>query len=83
MDGRKKPGVAFWATVVVVVVLVGYPLSLFPIAWLDVRGLLPDGTLPGEFTMAYCAPVRWARDNGPEWIEKSTDWIYQVVLPAE
>ena len=24
---RKKPGVAFWATVVVVVVLVAYPLS--------------------------------------------------------
>ena len=24
---RKKPGVAFWTTVVVVVLLVGYPLS--------------------------------------------------------
>ena len=29
----KKPGVAFWATVVVVVVLVGYPLSLGPVLW--------------------------------------------------
>jgi hypothetical protein len=27
---RKKPGVAFWATVVVVVLLVGYPLSIGP-----------------------------------------------------
>jgi hypothetical protein len=26
----KKPGLAFWATVVVVVVLVGYPLSYGP-----------------------------------------------------
>jgi hypothetical protein len=29
-DDRKKPGVAFWATVVVVVVLVLYPLSIGP-----------------------------------------------------
>ena len=27
---RKKPGVAFWTTVVVVVVLVAYPLSFGP-----------------------------------------------------
>jgi hypothetical protein len=27
---RKKPGVAFWATVVLVAVLVGYPLSFGP-----------------------------------------------------
>ena len=30
MTDRKKPGVAFWATVVVVVVLVAYPLSFGP-----------------------------------------------------
>jgi len=29
-ESRKKPGVAFWATVVVVVVLVGYPLNFGP-----------------------------------------------------
>src|SRR5262245_32714981 len=29
---RKKPGVAFWATVVVVVVL-AYPLSFGPVCW--------------------------------------------------
>ena len=33
MTSRKKPGVAFWATVVVVVVLVGYPLSFGPACW--------------------------------------------------
>ena len=30
---RKKPGVAFWATVVVVVVLLAYPLSFGPACW--------------------------------------------------
>src|SRR5262245_26156524 len=31
MTDRKKPGVAFWATVVVVVLLVAYPLSFGPV----------------------------------------------------
>ena len=31
-SARKKPGVAFWVTVVVVAALVGYPLSFGP--WL-------------------------------------------------
>jgi hypothetical protein len=32
-DDRKQPGVAFWATVALVVVLVGYPLSFGPACW--------------------------------------------------
>jgi len=32
---RKKPGVAFWATVGLVVVLVGYPLSFGPACWFN------------------------------------------------
>jgi hypothetical protein len=41
---RDKPGVAFWASVVVVVVaLVGYPLSPGPAAWLRVH-VLPKST---------------------------------------
>lgn len=31
---RKKPGVAFWATVVVVVALLAYPLSFGPACWI-------------------------------------------------
>lgn len=39
MTDRKKPGVAFWATVGLVVMLVGYPLSFGPAC----RFLLPNG----------------------------------------
>src|SRR5262245_30846512 len=34
MTDRTKPGVAFWATVVAVVVLVAYPLSFGPACWI-------------------------------------------------
>src|SRR5262245_2006101 len=37
MTSRKKPGVAFWATVVVVAMLVGYPLSFGPACWIAWR----------------------------------------------
>ena len=40
-EDRKKPGVAFWATAVLVVVLVGYPLSFGPIFWLIDNGFIP------------------------------------------
>jgi hypothetical protein len=33
MTDRKKPGVPFWATVALVVVLVGYPRSFGPACW--------------------------------------------------
>ena len=34
MTDRKHPSAAFWATVVVVVALVAYPLSFGPACWL-------------------------------------------------
>jgi hypothetical protein len=45
MTDRKKPGVAFWATVVVVAALVAYPLSLGPALWMENRGLLQSDYL--------------------------------------
>src|SRR5262245_14986656 len=39
-SSRKKPGVAFWATVVVVVVLL-YPLSFRPVCWMAEMEIVP------------------------------------------
>jgi hypothetical protein len=33
MAERKKPGVAFWVTLVLVVTILGYPLSVGPVCW--------------------------------------------------
>src|SRR5262245_38714898 len=43
MTDRKKPGVAFWATVVVVVMLVAYPLSFGPACWVAPRTQIDRG----------------------------------------
>jgi hypothetical protein len=40
MTDRKKPGVAFWAIVALVAVLVAYPLSLGPACWLADKGVV-------------------------------------------
>lgn len=37
MTSRQKPGVAFWTTVVLTVMLVGYPLSFGPACWVTSR----------------------------------------------
>ncbi len=41
MTSRKKPGVAFWATMVVVAGLVAYPLSFGPACWMFENRLVP------------------------------------------
>jgi len=37
MTSRNKPGVAFWATIALAAVLVGYPLSFGPACWISSR----------------------------------------------
>ena len=53
-DGRK-PGAAFWATVVVVIALVGYPLSVGPACWLSSRMNYGASTVSSVYR-----PLTWA-----------------------
>src|SRR5262245_21634709 len=63
MTSPKKPGVAFWATVVVVVVLVAYPLSFGPACWITSRTGLALGTVAIIYR-----PFIWAM-SGPLYPE--------------
>jgi hypothetical protein len=68
---RTKPGVAFWATLVVVGVLVGYPLSFGPACWLNERGFLGAASV----SMLY-SPVLVTAENGR--LPKVIDWYARV-----
>jgi hypothetical protein len=63
-EPQKKPGVAFWATVVVVCLLVGYPLSLGPLMWLRARNLVPGWS--EETLRSFYAPLHWVTTLGAE-----------------
>src|SRR5262245_19211887 len=66
---RKKPGVAFWATVVVVVVLVASPVSWGPACWLARKNILPHWVV----TKGY-VPVIWIYYYGPKPVRRAVGW---------
>jgi hypothetical protein len=74
MTDRKKPGVAFWATVALVVVLL-YPLSLAPVCRIMLR--------PGQDYL--CAPriywpLGWAISKS-DFVNSVTGWYVGSMMP--
>ena len=67
---RKKPGVAFWASVVVVAIVL-YVASIGPAGWVAQNVSFPD--LLGCYHTFY-APLIWAYDHVPERIRDAMDW---------
>jgi hypothetical protein len=56
MTSRKHPSAAFWITVALVAVLVGYPLSMGPMIYLKVNYVLPawmDASIVGFYWPLY------------------------------
>jgi hypothetical protein len=73
---HKTPGAGFLCTVALVAVIVLYPLSLFPIAWLDNHTYLPRQGFASRIVWGYCYPVRFCYDNGPRWFKHCVEWVY-------
>ena len=79
MTDRKKPGVAFWATVVLVVVLVGYPLSFGPACWITSR----RGTTPEVIYKIYRPVIyNWGRAPRSGSLWKAVHWYAQLGAPG-
>ena len=72
MTDRKKPGVSFWATVVVVVVLVGYPLSFGVTHWIDGHHWLQPFCYTAKRTVF--RPIIWLYENGPQPVSDAIMW---------
>jgi hypothetical protein len=90
-EPRKKPGVAFWAAVVLTVALVGYPLSAGPACWWIAKepsvweGCV--GTRPKIAPRIYW-PIGWLAEHGPRPVHDAIYWYVaprngRVLLPSE
>jgi hypothetical protein len=72
-SSHKKPGVAFWATVVVVCLLIAYPLSFGPACWIATRGDSEFGELPSIYT-----PIGLTRMHRPECVGRAIDGFARI-----
>jgi hypothetical protein len=79
ISSGKKPGVAFWATVVVVVVLIAYPLSIGPACWISSRANL--GTY--EVMDVYSPLLTLAMSTDSKTVVNRVIWWYTEVGAAE
>jgi hypothetical protein len=73
MTSRKKPGVAFWATVVLVVLLVVYPLSFGPACWISSRIKAHE-----KFVDGFYQPVLRLASSSPAWLRRGALWYSAV-----
>jgi hypothetical protein len=79
MIDRKHPTAAFWITVALVVVLVGYPLSIGPAWWMTCK-MGHSKRMNATFDTIY-APVLLANENGPGWLHQAIWWYVTLWLP--
>lgn len=72
-EERKKRGVAFWATVALVVVLVGYPLSYGPIVYFAGNNSDSIPEWAGVILEWYFLPLEWMKNHGPDWLHRAIE----------
>ena len=75
MSSRKKPGVAFWTTVVVVL-LVAYPLSIGPTIWICDQEWSPEWAWPA-YWQAY-DPIISVCNDGPAPLDDAINWYVNL-----
>ncbi len=77
-----RPGRRFWIAAPLVAML-AYPLSLFPLSWLETRNVFWDIPFAGSAIATYRVPAYWLADNGPEWFEYTVDFLETSAVPLE
>jgi len=76
-ESQRKPGVTFWATIVLTLVLVAYPLSWGPVLWPESSGNFPESLIWAD--RAY-DPIRWILSISPDAVGET--WNLYLMLWA-
>src|SRR5262245_11586965 len=76
MTSRKHPSTAFWATVVVLALLVAYPLSFGPAFWLYSRSMTIS---VNHFANRFYHPMIRAWESSPQWVADPIGWYANAV----
>jgi len=76
MTDRKKPGVAFWVTVVVGLSLL-YAISYLPATWLRRQDWSPEWV--DDVYLCIYAPVTWIDEYGPDVARRFLRWYTGLV----
>jgi len=77
MTSHKKPGVPFWATVGLVMVLVGYPLSMGPVCRMKLRKGQDYLCAPRIYW-----PLGWAITKS-DLLKSATGWYVGSLMPSD
>lgn len=70
---RKKPSVAFWATVAVVGAL-AYPISFGPACWWFSPRNIDYFSLPPAGALKIYWPIGWLIEHGPKPMTRAIRW---------
>ena len=73
---HQKPGVAFWATVVIVF-LVSYVASVGPAQYIAAHRLLPVGAISAG--QVFYAPLASLPEPVALWLERYADWFAHAI----
>ena len=71
MSDRKKPGVAFWVTVGLALLIL-YVASAGPVGWLSRRDFMSDAAISAAKRFYW--PLMWAQESGPKPIRDAINW---------
>jgi hypothetical protein len=76
---NKRPGVAFWATIMMLVLLVGYPLSFGPACWMTSQLNAGASAIP----VAY-RPLTWVMSPVANTVvNRVTTWYAKIGAPDD
>ncbi|HVW02395.1 MAG TPA: hypothetical protein VHB77_18720 [Planctomycetaceae bacterium] len=75
-NSRKSSWTGIWCAAALAVLMVGYPLSVGPFAWLLHHGYLSREWEQPALITVY-APINWAYEN-IEWYNRAHQWYLSL-----